>query len=229
MYKKLLLGIFVVIIILILYLVHNSLLESFSAVDDIKSNIKSGKNTMENNNSTNLLEQDRFIKCENRASPNQIADAYVDCCKSNSNQATCNHPVFKKCKDIYFNNAKNKTFINYLGNENTYNNEKNTFKKCIKSLYDALPQYRDQKYNNTSPKMNYYVERLYSLKNKPNLNLLCKDFCNIYKGECAGYQSDKDDCMLYKKIKPFNTINDIKLEGKKIEGIKGNTNLYIKA
>ena len=36
------------------------------------------------NNSTNLLEQDRFIKCENRASPNQIADAYVDCCKSNS-------------------------------------------------------------------------------------------------------------------------------------------------
>ena len=215
------------ICLLIVYLCYDTmLLEQYEdTVDDIKKNISSGKTSMEDKTTTDLTDQDKFIKCPNMAGPNDLSDAYHQCCKRESNQAVCNHPVFKECKKQYLSTAKDKTFINYFGNKNTYNMAKTQFKKCVSSINDSFPLYKDQKYTASNPKINHQVTRLHSLKNKSNLKLLCKNMCNIHKGDCAGYMSDDNDCLLYKDAKPL--INPLLLT--KGEYIRGNKHFYIKA
>ena len=216
--------IIVLIILLSIYIFHDTI-EPY----DVKKELEAERSKMQSENNADLSKKDRVIKCVSNATPEDVAEAHVDCCKTQdgSNSAICNHPIFKKCKDIYQKYVNDNTFIKYLGPETTYNNEKKKFRTCANSLYKSFPNYSNVKYTKGKNKTNYSVSKLYPLKNKKKLNELCRDMCNVYKGECVGYQNDDFDCMLYKKIEQY--IPKVNVQTTNVlEIVKGNK-LFIKS
>ena len=227
MYKKLLLSIVILIIILSLYIFYDTLTVEpyYDVAQEIKDELAKNKKETK----TNKSDQDRLIRCVANAEPEDVADAYIDCCKSDTsnNAAICKHPIFEKCKNNYKNKVNDPAYIKYLGPQLTYDSEKKKFKNCARSLFHSFDNYDNTYVQGTSKQ---YVTKLYPLKNKNNIETLCKNMCNAYQDDCVGYQTDGSDCMLYKSIMSVTdlTPNTNSTNLKNMESVDG-TKLFIKS
>jgi hypothetical protein len=202
--------IIIILLILVLLCVYiTSKIETF-----YNEEVNAGVKKMKNNTNTDLSEQDKFIECPNGANFKQIADAYVQCCKLDSNKALCEHPTFKKCKEDYLKVATDKDYIKYLGNEDIYNMAKLQFGECIKTMNNSLSNYGDVSYTDVGSTKNMVVD-LYPLSGKSNMQETCKNMCNIWKDQCKGYSSDDSNCMLYSSVNKFDPVNN---EGRLFRG-----------
>ena len=190
---------------------------------DLKKELDKEKANMENNTHKDFTEEDKYIDCPNKADFGQVSNSYHQCCKTNSNKAICEHPIFKKCKDDYHKLSKDKEYIKYFNSKNTYNMAKKSFQECSKTMEKSFSNYNNVKYK-PAENGKYSVIDLYGLSNKNNMSEMCKNMCNIWQDKCKAYKSDKRNCMLFSQIKKFIPILGKSSEDKLIN----NNNLNIK-
>lgn len=195
-------GIVVVILILIIVSVFIiTKIENFN----IKNELDREQANMENNTHKDFTEEDKYIECPNGASFGEVANSYHQCCQTNSNKAICEHPIFKKCKNDYHKLSKDKEYIKYFNNMNTYKMAKKSFKECSKTMEKSFSNYNNVKYK-PAGNSKYSVTDLYGLSNKDNMSEMCKNMCNMWQEKCKAYKSDKRNCMLFSQIKKYVPI-----------------------
>lgn len=214
----------ITIIILLLVLVIMCVYITSKIETFYNEEVNKGVAKMKGETNSDLTEQDKFLECPTGADFEQIAESYTQCCKLNSNKAVCEHPTFKKCKNDYLKVAKDKDYIKYLGNENTYDMAKKHFKECISTINNSKSNYKDIKYNDAKSSQNYMVVDLHPLSNKSNMDETCKNMCNMWQDKCKGYSSFDSDCMLFSSVNKFIPIPGNIKSGKVIQG----NNLKIK-
>lgn len=193
-------------------------METFISEDEANEGIAEGNEGAENtsNENTDPSLDNHLSNCDPSDKLADICFNMTACCKSDTNECFCKHPITKKCHEQYEkckSNLEGEPLIFDLYKKQGINDIcRNSMSDCCRKFNDVQINTEYQK--NDGQKTITKVNKFCGLGSKQNLEDSCSRMCSTYD-DCKAYLADSYGCTLFDDVQFSDIVPGAVYNGRK--------------